>query len=374
MHRRGRGAELRGGGLVAVQRDVRHPELVPHGGPVLGQVAADHRDLPAAHALPHQAADGTGGGAGFLLPAGGGKQPHLPRLHVRGALPPGQQLFHRRKAGGIPVAQIPPQQLRGGHFGSVFPGQLPQLGGHLLGPGEQAHIAGQQRGPIITQGHRHAGQRGQQRGQQPLFGGIERIEFVDEHGPPIQEFGHSAPRKGRFQPCSGQFQPVGGVHAAAGQQALVALKDQCQLAQLAAFSPAALGQKTELLPGKSGAFQLVDGLGGHLAECRAAAVAVIVVYVVLQLLQCAAHQHGAACVGKSLHRRTALHREDALGQAGERKALHPAGKRIPQFPVDAPLGGGGELLRHQQDAFLPRLCAGLDAGIQQRGFPTAGAA
>ena len=74
-HRRGRGAELRGGGLVAVQRDLCHAELVPHRSPVQADIAADHRNFSAAHPLPHQAADGGSGAAGFLFPAGGGKQP-----------------------------------------------------------------------------------------------------------------------------------------------------------------------------------------------------------------------------------------------------------------------------------------------------------
>ena len=72
-HRRGRGAELGSRRLVAVERDVRHPELVLHGGAVFRDVAADHRHLPAADALPHEAADGGSGGAGFFLPAGGGE-------------------------------------------------------------------------------------------------------------------------------------------------------------------------------------------------------------------------------------------------------------------------------------------------------------
>ena len=69
-HRRGRGTELRGRGLVAVQRDVRHAELIPHGRPVFCNVAADHGDLAAPHALPHQAADGGRRAPGFLFAAG----------------------------------------------------------------------------------------------------------------------------------------------------------------------------------------------------------------------------------------------------------------------------------------------------------------
>lgn len=42
-----------------------------------------------------------------------------------------------------------------------------------------------------------------------------------------------------------------------------------------------------------------------------------------------------------------------LGEAGEGKAFHQSAQRVAQLPVDAALGGRGELLRHQQDALLP---------------------
>ncbi len=42
-----------------------------------------------------------------------------------------------------------------------------------------------------------------------------------------------------------------------------------------------------------------------------------------------------------------------LGEAGEGKALHQSAQRVAHLPVDAALGGRGELLRHQQDALLP---------------------
>ena len=135
-HRRGRGAELRGGRLIAIERDVRHAELVPDGSAVVCDVAADHRHFAAAHPLPHQAADGGGGAAGFVLPAGGGKQTHLRRGGQRSAFSAFQQSGHSGKAGSIPVPQIAAQQFRRGYFGSAPARQLTQLHGHLLCAGK----------------------------------------------------------------------------------------------------------------------------------------------------------------------------------------------------------------------------------------------
>ena len=103
-------------------------------------------------------------------------------------------------------------------------------------------------------------------------------------------------------------------------------------------------------------------------------MAVVVVHVILQFLQRTAHQHRPPGIGQGLHRRAALYRKDMLGQTGEGIAFHHAGKGIPQLPVDACFGAGGKLLRHQQDAALPRLGTGTDAGIQQGGLAAAGSA
>ena len=159
-HRRGGCAELRGGGLVAVQRDLCHAELVPHRSPVQADIAADHRDLSAAHPLPHQAADGGSGAAGFLLPAGGGKQPQLRGAFRRGAAAGLQQLSQRVKARSVFVAQVPPQQLRRSHLCAVFARQLAQLRRHLLCTGEQFQVPGLHGCAVLAQRHRHGGQRG----------------------------------------------------------------------------------------------------------------------------------------------------------------------------------------------------------------------
>ena len=103
-------------------------------------------------------------------------------------------------------------------------------------------------------------------------------------------------------------------------------------------------------------------------------MAVIVMDVVLQFLEGTAHQHGPARVAEGLDGRAALRRQDMLGEAGEGKTLHQSAQRVAQLPVDAALGGRGELLRHQQDALLPRLSPRPDALVQQGGLSAAGAA
>ena len=218
------------------------------------------------------------------------------------------------------------------------------------------------------------GQRGQHGTHQPLFGRVEGVELVNEHLALAQKVRQFVPGKRSFQTVCRQLQTVGGVHAGARQQALVALKDERQLAQFCALGAAVPGKLLQLLPGKPGAFQFVDGLGGHLAKGRAAPVAVVVVHVILQFLQRTAHQHRPPGIGQGLHRRAALYRKDMLGQTGKGIAFHHAGKGISQLPVDARFGAGSKLLRHQQDAAFSRLGTGTDAGIQQGGFAAAGSA
>ena len=367
LDRRCRCAELGRGRLVAIQRDPGHPELIPHGGAVFGDVAADHRDLSAADALPHQTPDGTGGGAGFFFPAGGGKQPHFGGGHVQRRAAAGlQNLSQCRQSGSLFVPDIPAQEHRRGDLGSVFPRQLPQLGGDLLCPREKAQIPRRQGGAVVAQSHRDRRQSRQHRPHETFLGRIEGVELVDEHLPLLQKGGQCAPGEGIFQPDRRQLQPVGRIHAGAGQQGLVALEDQRQLCQFAAFGPAVLGEGGQLPARKPRALQFVDGLGRHLAERCAPAVAVVVVYMILQLFQRAPHQHRPTRIGQGLHRRAALGGEDLFGQTRKRKALHPAGQCVAQLPVDAGFRRRGELLRHQQDAAPASLGPRLDLRIQQR--------
>ena len=241
-HSRGRGTELRGGGFVAVQRDLCHAELVPHRSPVQADIAADHRDFSAAHPLPHQAADGGSGAAGFLFPAGGGKQPQLRGAFRRGAAAGLQQLSQRGKPRGVFVAQVPPQQLRRCHLCAVFTRQLAQLRRHLLCTGKQLQIPGLHGCAVLAQRHRHGGQSGQHRAHQPLFGRVEGVELVNEHLALAQKVRQLVPGKRGFQTICRQLQTVGGVHAGARQQALVALKDERQLAKLCALGAAVPGK------------------------------------------------------------------------------------------------------------------------------------
>ena len=268
------------------------------------------------------------------------------------------------------MAQVPPQQLRCGHLCAVFACQLAQLRRHLLCTGEQFQVPGLHGCAVLAQRHRH----GQHGTHQPLFGRVEGVELVNEHLALAQKVRQLVPGKRSFQPVCRQLQTVGGVHTGARQQAFIALKDECQFAQLCALGAAVPGKLLQLLPGKPGAFQFIDGLCRHLAKGCAAPVAVVVVHVILQFFQRTAHQHRPPGIGQGLHRRAALGREDALCKAREGKAFHHAGKSIAQFPVDAALRAGSELFRHQKDAAPTLFGPGLDAGIEQRRFAAAGAA
>lgn len=268
----------------------------------MAQVPADHGDTAAPHPLTHQTADGRRCRSGFLLPAGCSKKPQFRggRHRLRGAF--FQQAGHRRQTRRLLVTQIFPQQHRHSHLRPVFSGQRAQLRCQLLCPGEQPQIPRLRRGPVIAQSHRHRRTGCQQRPQQTLFGRIEGVELVNKHHPALQKLRHRPPGLCRFQPSGGQLQPVGRVHPCLGKQGLVALVDQGQLTEFGLLRPAALGQVIELCAGDAGTFQLIDGLGCHLAKGSGPAVAVIVLDVVLQLFQRAAHQHRPACIGQGAHR------------------------------------------------------------------------
>ena len=211
------------------------------------------------------------------------------------------------------MAQVPPQQLRCRHLCAVFARQLAQLRRHLLCTGEQFRVPGLHGCAVLAQRHRHGGQRGQHGAHQPLLGRVEGIELVNEHLALAQKVRQFVPGKRGFQTVSRQLQTVGGIHAGASQQAFVALKNECQLAKLCALGAAVPGKLLQLLSGKPGTFQLVDGLGSHLAKGCAAPVAVVVVHVILQFFQRTAHQHRPPGIGRGLHRRAALYRKDMLG-------------------------------------------------------------
>ena len=140
------------------------------------------------------------------------------------------------------MAQVPPQQLRGGHLCAVFARQLAQLRRHLLCTGEQFQIPGLHGCAVLAQCHRYSGQGGQHGTHQPLFGRVEGVELVNEHLPLAQKVRQLVPGKRSFQPVCRQLQTVSGVHAGARQQAFVTLKDERQLAQLRALGAAVPGK------------------------------------------------------------------------------------------------------------------------------------
>ena len=111
------------------------------------------------------------------------------------------------------MAQVPPQQFRRGHLCAVFARQLAQLRRHLLCTGEQFQVPGLHGCAVLTQRHRHGGQRGQHGTHQPLFGRVEGVELVNEHLALAQKVRQFIPGKRGFQTVSRQFQTVGGVPA-----------------------------------------------------------------------------------------------------------------------------------------------------------------
>ena len=140
------------------------------------------------------------------------------------------------------MAQVPPQQLRGGHLCAVFARQLAQLRRHLLCTGEQFQVPGLHGCAVLAQCHRHGGQCSQHGTHQPLFGRVEGVELINEHLALAQKVRQLVPGKRSFQPVCRQLQTVSGVHAGARQQAFVALKDECQFAQLCALGAAVPGK------------------------------------------------------------------------------------------------------------------------------------
>ena len=140
------------------------------------------------------------------------------------------------------MALVPPQQLRCGHLCAVFARQLAQLCRHLFCTGEQFQVPGLHGCAVLAQRHRYSGQGGQHGTHQPLFGRVEGVELVNEHLALAQKVRQLVPGKRSFQPVGSQLQTVSGVHAGARQQAFVALKDECQFAQLCALGAAVPGK------------------------------------------------------------------------------------------------------------------------------------
>ena len=376
-HGRGRGAVLGGGGLVAEKRNARKPELVPHKGQVGLALAADHRHFAKGHPLPgqpqHARRRGLGlggpaaglqqgdGGGGFVRLAHGAlgiaarcrqrNRPHVVRLALGIA---GQQPVEPAERGG--VAQVLLQQQRGGALHPRLPGQPDKACGHRLGPAEKPEPCVVIVQPVAAQGHRHLGRGGEHGGQQPLFAGVEGVELVHKH--------RFAGKKIGREPFGRGDEAVAGVHGGGAQQRLVGGKDGGQLLQFFPAGAGVLAQRGQVRAGQPGAFELVDGLGAELAEGGAAPVPPVVAHPLAQLLQRAAHQYRPAGVGEGFDRRAPIKAQQLFGQGGKAVARDLARELVPQGLVDGCLGGGGELLGHQQDALLPGPRPLLDARHQ----------
>ena len=167
---------------------------------------------------------------------------------------------------------------------------------------------------------------------------------------------------------------VAGIHGCLGQLGLVGTVDQRKFFQLFPVSPRQAGIGGQLVGGDAGTFQFLDGLGGFLAKSGAAALAVVVDDFVQQAVRRTAHQQGAAGFAQGLHGRTAVTAQQCFRQRGEGVAFHIGGQAVAQNMVERPLGGGGELFRHDEQAALAVFGAGAQLGQHSPGFPAAGGA
>ena len=167
---------------------------------------------------------------------------------------------------------------------------------------------------------------------------------------------------------------VAGIHGRLGQLGLVGAVDQRKFFQFFPVGPRQAGIGGQLVGGDAGTFQFLDGLGGFLAKSGAAALAVVVDDFVQQAVRRTAHQQGTAGFAQGLHGRTAVTAQQCFRQRGEGVAFHVGGQAVAQNMVERPLGGGGELFRHDEQAALAVFGAGAQLGQHPPGFPAAGGA
>ncbi len=136
--------------------------------------------------------------SGLPLPGWGRQKAAGPRfLGQNVAAARFQQLGSPRQGRGRPCGAGPAAAAAARPPRPRFCGQLAQLRRHLLGPGEQAQVPGPQGGAVVAEGHRHGGQA-PAGPQQPLFGGVEGIELVDEDRPVPQKLRQSRPGPARL--------------------------------------------------------------------------------------------------------------------------------------------------------------------------------
>ena len=376
QHGARRGGVFRRCGFVAEQRNALQAEFVADGRQIGRCVAADDRHAVVGRPGARAGAHGGGHCFGLRLAVvrfikGDGRA--AGRSGVNGLL---------RRVTGVRQQQRQFGQRRGPAVAQVL-GQLHGMGldarlcrhrlerrGDLPRAAEHAEAAVTLLQAVAAQADRHIG-RGQHGRQQRALGGVEGIEFIHVYGAPGKKLRAAA----RFlQAAGGQLLPVAGVHAGLGQQALIRAVDQGQLAELVGIGPGGAGIAREFVGADAGAFELLDGLGRLAAERRALALAAVVGDLVQQLVQRAAHEHGAPGFGQGGHRRAAVAPQQRFGQRRKRVAFDIAGQRIAQRAVERAFGGGGELFRHDEDAVQPGLGTGLEFAPQAAGFSAAGGA
>ena len=349
MHGAGGGGGFRRGGFVAEQGDVLQAELIPQRAEVLPDIAADDRHAAVRH--PGAGARGNGGrhGLGLGLAAGGrvaddgrGVGVHRALRRVGGV---GQQQVELGQDGRAGVAGVVGQRA-GMYRHAGVRRHAAQRGGHHFGAAEQPHAAVAVLQAVAAQADRHVSHRQHGR-QQGALGGVEGIELVDEHRPPRKKL--------RVQGAGRQLLAVAGVHGALLQQRFVRAVDQRQFPQLFAVGAGGFGIGCQGVRRDAGAFEFLDGLGRFFAKRRRAALPVVVDDAVQQRVDSAAHQQRAAGLVQRLHGRAAVAAQQCFGQRRERITFDIGGKGIPQGAVEQPLGGGGELFRHDEQAGLAAL-------------------
>ena len=171
------------------------------------------------------------------------------------------------------------------HLHPRLSGHLSQGSGHLAGTAEQAHPAVGLLDVVAAKADGKV-RRGQNGCQQRPLGSVESIKFINVHGTPGKKI-TAAP--GILQPACRLFLAVAGVHGGTGQQAFVCLVDQGQFSQLVLVGTGSVGIFGQLFRAHARAFQLVDGLGGLLAEGCTAPLAAVIHHLVQQGIQCPAN-------------------------------------------------------------------------------------
>ena len=367
-YRRGGRGVFGCGGIVAEQRDILQPEFIPQRRQIPPGVAADDRHTVVGRTLPCAGGDLCRHGFGFGLAGGGGAvgdlRGRIGALRLGGVGRVGEQQVQLGQRGGVGVAQVVAQYLGVDRHGGV-PRHTAQRCRNLFGTAEQPQ-------PVVGVGFAVTAKAdghvcgGQHRRQQGALGRVEGVELVHIHRPPGKKF--------RLQALRRQLLAVGGVHHALPQKGLVRAVNQRQFVQFFLIHTRRGGVGCQRIRCDAGAFQLTDGLGCFFAEGGGPALAAVIHHLVQQAVHRAAHQQGAPGFVQCLHGGTAVTAQDRFRQRGKGVAFHIGGQAVPQRAVQKPLGGGGELFRHDQQAVFAALGAGAQLCQHTAGFAAAGGA